>query len=208
MESFRDDDISTFCEKVASDKPTPGGGSVAAIAAAQAASLAKMVSNLTLGKEKWQDGWNSAEDAISMSDIVYANALDLADQDSTAFDEVMAAYRLPKEDDEQKKTRKQAIEDASEVAARVPLKTAKIALDLLRTLPALARTGNSNAITDVGVAGLLCQTAIKGALWNVEINLYSVSQQIKEELSSEIDSIRSEATPLLDDLEQVVISKL
>ena len=160
-----------FQAALASSSPTPGGGTAAAVSLGQAASLTIMVCDLTLGKDRWREGWPSAEAAQTVAIPILHKAGQLAVDDSDAFDAVMDAYGLPKETDEQKQARRAAIRKATVVAAEVPYRTAQLSMDLMHVLEALASSGNANAVTDVGVAGLLASAAGKGALFNVEINL-------------------------------------
>jgi len=178
-----------FQTALASSSPTPGGGTAAAVSLGQAAALTCMVADLTIGKEKWRDGWSAAEKAQEVAISMFSRALDLATDDSRAFDAVMMAFKLPKDDDEANEIRKQAIEQATLGAAEIPLQTAKLALSLLETLPALAKTGNGNAVTDVGVAALLASAACKGALFNVDIKLSGMKGEIAEGYGSDASTI-------------------
>ena len=173
-----------FQAALASSSPTPGGGSAAAVALGQAASLAVMVCDLTLGKDKWNEGWVNAETTQQIAIPMMNRAGTLATDDSDAFDGVMAGFGLPKESDEQKILRREAIRAATLRAAEVPYETATLALELLQCLPELARTGNANAVTDVGVSGLLASAAAKGALFNVDINLDSLPEEMAADLKA------------------------
>jgi methenyltetrahydrofolate cyclohydrolase len=174
--------IRDFQAALASSSPTPGGGTAAAISLGQASALTIMVSDLTIGKEKWQEGWDVASNAMLASVKIMSRAGELADEDSDAFDDVMASFKLPKADDEQKEVRRQAIRSATLQATKKPYETAKLALQLLEMLPDLARKGNANAVSDVGVAGLLASAACKGALFNVDINLSSLPSEMAVEI--------------------------
>ncbi len=163
-----------FQAALASSSPTPGGGTASAIALGQAASLACMVADLTLGSEKWSAGWPAAEHVQEIAIPMMTRSGILAEEDSDAFDEVMAAFKMPKSSDSEKTHRRTAIKSGTLQAAKVPFETAEVALALLKALTELAVHGNANAVTDVGVAGLLASAAAKGALFNVEINLQSL----------------------------------
>ena len=163
-----------FQAALASSSPTPGGGTASAIALGQAASLACMVADLTLGSEKWSAGWPAAEHVQEIAIPMMTRSGILAEEDSDAFDEVMAAFKMPKSSDSEKTHRRTAIRSGALQAAKVPFETAEVALALLKALTELAVHGNANAVTDVGVAGLLASAAAKGALFNVEINLQSL----------------------------------
>ena len=182
-----------FQAALASSSPTPGGGTAAAVALGQAAALSIMVCDLTLGKEKWADGWSIAEEIQTIAIPMMERANVLATEDSDAFDRVMEGFALPKTTDEEKNLRRQAIRDATFAAAEVPFETATLALELLSRLPNLARLGNANAVTDVGVAGLLASAAAKGALFNVDINLDSLPEGMAADLNRQSSQV-SEAT--------------
>ena len=184
-----------FQAALASSSPTPGGGTAAAVALGQAAALSIMVCDLTLGKEKWADGWSIAEEIQTIAIPMMERANVLATEDSDAFDRVMEGFGLPKTTDEEKNLRRQAIRDATFVAAEVPFETASLALELLSKLPDLARHGNANAVTDVGVAGLLASAAAKGALFNVDINLDSLPEDMAADLNRQSSEVK-EATRL------------
>lgn len=155
---------------IASSDPTPGGGSVAALCLAHAHSLATMVSRLTLKSDKWRNGHDFAKVIIAASDEQISNALDLADRDAAAFDSVMAAYRMPK-DEGSITNRSDAISEATIGAAMVPLQTIKAALELLGTLHNLSKDCNLNALTDLAASAELAHSAAKIADMNVRINI-------------------------------------
>ena len=176
--NWMDMSLREFQAALASSSPTPGGGTAAAVALGQASALACMVADLTLGKDKWQSGWEVAEKIQSLSIPIMTRSGILAEDDSNAFDEVMDAFKLPKDSDSEKAHRKEAIRLSTLQAAKVPFETAEVALELLEHLTELAAHGNANAVTDVGVAGLLASAAAKGALFNVEINLESLPEDM------------------------------
>ncbi|MGB2121498.1 MAG: cyclodeaminase/cyclohydrolase family protein, partial [Candidatus Poseidoniaceae archaeon] len=174
--------VRDFQAALASSSPTPGGGTAAAISLGQASALTIMVCDLTIGKEKWSDGWPIAEKAMLSAVKIMTRAGELADEDSDAFDYVMESFRLPKDTEEEKSTRREAIRKATLVATEKPFETAKLALTLLELLPELAAKGNGNAVSDVGVAGLLASAACKGALFNVDINLPGLPEDMAIEI--------------------------
>ena len=187
---YTDMTVKELQNAMAASSPTPGGGTASAIALGHAASLALMVSRLTEGKDRWIDGWKIANRVERLAGPLLDHSSDLAQQDSEAFDKVMACFKLPKSNDEEKITRKSAIDAATLFAAEVPYQTAKSAVDLLELLPDLARFGNANAVTDVGVAGLLASAAAKGALFNVEINLNSLPLDAGEHIRQELPALK------------------
>jgi len=182
--------LGDFQDALSSSDPTPGGGTAAAVALGQAAALTRMVAQLTLGKEKWVDGWTDAEKANSIVDTIYHRAGELAQLDSDAFDEVMSSFRMPKSTDEETNNRRNAIRKATLTASEVPFETVTLGMELLNCQEALAQRGNGNAVSDVGVAALLTSAAIKGALFNVEINLQSLPEEMGEVMRQKIPEMR------------------
>lgn len=200
--------VRDFQAALASSSPTPGGGTAAAIALGQASALTVMVCDLTIGKEKWQEGWDIAEEAMLLSVKIMSRAGDLADEDSDAFDEVMASFKLPKGTDEEVSIRRTAIRNATLKATEKPYETAELALNLLKVLPELARKGNANAVSDVGVAGLLASAACKGALFNVDINLGSLPDEYASEIRMNAPKIQEESRMLSRQVMDAVRDKL
>jgi methenyltetrahydrofolate cyclohydrolase len=182
--------VREFQSALASSSPTPGGGTAAAISLGQAAALTCMVADLTMGNEKWKSGWDVAEKSAMLAVSMLTRAGQLADDDSDSFDAVMDSFKLPKQSDEEIESRRSAIRSATLQAAFVPLETAKLAHNLLQHLPDLAKFGNANAVSDVGVAGLLASAACKGALFNVDINLASIPEDMGSELAKEASELQ------------------
>ena len=174
--TWADVSLREFQDALASSAPTPGGGSAAGVALGQAAALAVMVSDLTLGNEAFREGWIISEQVKAVAIPMLDDGLNLATEDSEAFDRVVDSFKLPKDTDQLKSERRDAIRSATLGAAEVPYRTAVSALRLLKLLPDLASKGNPNAASDVGVASLLASAALKGAIFNVEINLNSLPE--------------------------------
>lgn len=185
--------VRDFQTALASSSPTPGGGTAAAISLGQASALTIMVCDLTIGKDKWSNGWPIAEKAMLSAVKIMTRAGELADEDSDAFDDVMASFRLPKATEEEKLSRREAIRNATLLATEKPFETAKLALELLELLPELAAKGNANAVSDVGVAGLLASAACKGALFNVDINLPGLPEDMAQGIRKESPLIKENA---------------
>jgi len=200
--NWMDMSVREFQAALASSSPTPGGGTAAAVSLGQAAALAVMVCDLTLGKEKWEGGWPTAEHVQALAIPMLNRAGVLASEDSDAFDAVMDSFGLPKSTDDEKDARRTAIRSAMMTAASVPFETATLAMNLLLGLPELARLGNANAVTDVGVAGLLASAAAKGAVFNVEINLQSLPDDYAIEMRTALpqmkESIRAASREVMD----------
>ncbi len=188
--NWMDMTLGDFQDALASSDPTPGGGTAAAVALGQASALTRMVAQLTLGKEKWKEGWSAAEKAELIVQQTYQRAGELAQLDSDAFDQVMAAFRMSKNSDEEINIRRTAIRQATLKASEIPYETVELGMKLLACQEALAQTGNGNAVSDVGVAALLTSAAIKGALFNVEINLQSLPEEMGVEMRVNVPKIR------------------
>jgi formiminotetrahydrofolate cyclodeaminase len=163
--------VTDFAAALASDAPAPGGGSASAAAGACGAALLAMVCRLTLGKEKYRDAWTELEPLPSRLDTARAHLLELADEDTRAYEAIVAARKLPKDTPDQKAARQKAIAEATILATTVPLQTAFLANEALKVAAAVLEKGNPNAASDAWVAGLLLSSAVEGALANVRINL-------------------------------------
>lgn len=208
MTKFGDMTQREFTDALASSNPTPGGGSAAAIALSQSAALTVMVADLTIGRDRWANGWESAENAKKVAYPLTNDGLILADKDSDAFLQVMSSFKLPKDTVVEKEIRKEAIDNATLEASNVPLETAKLALELLHTLEDLATYGNANAVTDVAVASLLASAACKGALFNVEINANSLPMEISSNLLIIVGDIRNAASETSKSIMKAVFNRL
>ena len=185
--------LKEFQSALASSDPTPGGGSAAAVALGQAAALAKMVADLTLGNDKYSDGWTISDSVNTIATLLLEKGLELAQLDSQAFDAVVSGFKLPKSTEQEKEIRREEIRTSMLGAAKVPYDTACHALDLLKLLPDLAMLGNENAVSDVGVASLLASAALKGAIFNIEINLNSLPESYGIEMRAHLPELSSEA---------------
>ena len=167
-----------------------------------------MVIELTLGKEKWQSGWIHAERAKIKVEEILVKSGDLAVQDSDAFDLVMASFRMPKSSDDEKAIRREKIRQATLHAAEIPYNTACLSLDLLKLLDDLANYGNANAVSDVGVAGLLASAACKGALFNVDINLNSLPSEYGQHMRESCPKILEECSVSAREIMQSVKKRI
>jgi len=162
-------------DEVASPAPTPGGGTVSAVAGALAASLAAMVAGLTIGKKKYAAAEPEMKQVRAQAESLRRTLLALGRRDSEAFDAVLRARKLPQTTPAEAETRARAVAAAELEASRVPLRTAEACLEVLELAACAAKSGNPNAITDAGVAGLLARAGAEGAILNVQINLKSIA---------------------------------
>ena len=163
-----------FLDKLSSKSPEPGGGSAAALVGAEAAALVGMVCYLTLGKEKYADVQAEMEVLRDKSEAARADMQRLLQEDTEAFAAASAAYKLPKENDEQKEARAVAIQAGLKKATEVPFAIGEKALEIARLSLIAAEKGNKGAVSDAGVAVLFAEAALQAAALNVRINLVSI----------------------------------
>jgi len=159
-----------FADETASESPAPGGGSIAAYAAALGASLATMVANLSSHKKGWDARWKEFSDWAEKGQGYKDDLLRLVDADTHAFNGIMAAFSLPKSNEDEKAIRHKAIQDATRVAIEVPFRVMELAFASLDLIRAMAETGNPNSVSDAGVGALCARAGVLGAFMNVRIN--------------------------------------
>lgn len=166
--------LTEFVHDLAGHAPAPGGGSAAAYAGAMAAALAAMVARLTVAKANDAQARARLEAVIAAADPLAARFLALVDADSAAYNQVAAAFKLPKADPAQQTERSRAIQRALQHAAEVPLDTLAAAAGLARLLGTVVADGNPNCISDAGSAVHLCRAGAHAAACNVRINLAAI----------------------------------
>lgn len=162
--------VEGFTDETASESPAPGGGSVSAAAGALGVALGTMVANLSSHKAGWDDRWEEFSAWAEKGQKIKEELIYLVDEDTRAFNRIMDAFGLPKGSDEEKKARKDAIEEASKYAIQVPYRVMEKSLASMEILKAMAETGLQASISDVGVGALCARTAVMGAYLNVRIN--------------------------------------
>lgn len=202
-----------FVHDVASESPTPGGGSVAALVGSLGGALISMVGNLTIDKKAYenvpQDKKGPMEQNFNKISILVDELIDLVDEDATAFDDVIKAFKLPKETEDHKKKRYEAIQLGYKKALEVPLKCGEKCFEVLKLQDIFAEYGNINAITDVGIGTLLAYSALEGALFNVTINLKSIKdQEYKKEMEKKVEDLLFNGKVLRDELLEIVYKRL
>ncbi|HEX8186111.1 MAG TPA: cyclodeaminase/cyclohydrolase family protein [Blastocatellia bacterium] len=196
------DSIGRFHELVAAGTPTPGGGSVAAQSGMMAASLGRMMCNITIGKKRFAGVETRLQEIRDELEQLTARLRELIAEDSASFEAVLEAYRLPKETEDQKRERDARVQTAMRGAVDVPLETAERSFQVLKRLGELAEIGNPNALSDVAVGALLAQSAVKGASYNVYVNLDSLSDREAADLSSrEMTRLINDARAIAEKIE-------
>ncbi|WP_317302566.1 cyclodeaminase/cyclohydrolase family protein [Acidaminococcus timonensis] len=197
--------VEGFINETASSSPAPGGGSIAALNAASSAALIAMVAQLTLGKEKYAASQEEMQEVAGKASALKDQFLAFIDEDSSAFNKIMAAFKLPKDTDEAKKARSAAIQDATKEAALVPFKVGQTANELFALAEAVILRGNPNAVTDGAVAAMNARAAVRGAFLNVKINLGSIKDALfVEELKRRMAEIEAD----VDAREQALLQKV
>lgn len=210
---YIDKSIKEYVEATASGDPTPGGGSVAAVAASLGAALTSMVYNLTQDKKSYRELEEKDRNELDKNFEEIKKSMDklnnFVDEDTKAFDDVMKAFKMPKETDEDKKNRSQAIQDGYKKALELPLDCAKECLKVLECQEIFAEHGNINAITDVGVGALLAATGLEGALLNVTINLKSIKDdEYRLEKERDVEGVLNKGLDLKSRLMEKVYQRL
>lgn len=204
--SFVNKTIRQFIDEVDSKSPTPGGGSVSALSAVLGVSLARMVCHVTIGRKAFlkldEEQQQEILTAFEALGVLKEDLLPLIDEDTQAFNKIMDAYRLPKETTQQELLRHDAIEKATIGAIEVPLQVALLSLQALKTLAPIAKYGNKNAISDVGVAAQELHTAVVGALMNVEINVSGLSDVLLQEKYQQ--QVETNRQSLFEELSEVM----
>ena len=198
-----------FAEETASESPAPGGGSVSAYMGALGAALGTMVANLSAHKPGWDDRWKEFSDLAQQGQAVLKDLLALVDEDTAAFNGIMAAYGLPKGTPEEAEVRKAAIEKATRYAAEVPLMTMRTAVKAFPLLKYMALEGNPNSVSDAGVGALAARGAVLGAGLNVRINAAGLSDKAEAgRLADEAASLAAEAAGLEKEILDIVDGKI
>ena len=169
--------VKDYLDLLKSDAPAPGGGSVSALSAAQGVGLVAMVADLTIGREKYAEYEEVCKAAKEEALKLYAELVAGIDKDTEAFNKVSAAYKLPKNTDEEKAARSAAIREANVGATEVPFETVKLCFEGLKVTETMVGKSNPNAASDLGVAALNLMAGIRGAWLNVKINLPGIKDE-------------------------------
>ena len=197
--------IKEFLAKTASNSPVPGGGSIAALSAAIAASLSEMVAHLTIGKKGYEALEEEMQEIAKDAFQYRERLIRYIDKDSNAYNDVMAAFKLPKGTEQERNNREGAIQEALINATLVPLDVARDAFKIIELAGKAVKQGNKNAVTDAGVAVMMARTAALSALYNVKINLASIKdanfvEKIREETKHMESEIVNRESEILSDV--------
>ena len=201
--------IPAFCELLGSDAPAPGGGSSAALSGALGTALTTMVAALTAGKEKYAEHETLMQEILTEGKALRLQLVDVIDRDTEAFNGVSAVFSMPKDTDEEKEARKQAMQDALKACTLTPFEMMENSLAaLLLTEKALGRS-NTNAASDLGVAALSLKAALQGAWLNILINIGGIRDEaFVTEYRGKGEAILEKALPLADKIYEEVLASL
>ncbi|WP_297122936.1 cyclodeaminase/cyclohydrolase family protein [uncultured Porphyromonas sp.] len=191
--SLTDLTVKGLLDVTAGKDPVPGGGSISALSGSIAAALTEMVAGLTIGKKKYAEVEEQMKQLVERVQEIRQQLILDVDRDSEAYNVVFAAFQMPKETDEQKAARSAQIQEATKIAANVPMEVARRVYSLLSDIEEVVSNGNQNAVTDGCVAMMSARNAIIGALFNVRINLTSIKdEQFVADMTAEADRLERE----------------
>ena len=209
MSEIKDKSIQIFLDELASKSATPGGGSVSALMGAQSAALTSMVCNLTIGKPKYAEVETEMKALLQKSEALRAKLTSLIKADVDVFNRLMAAYGLPKETDEEKMARTEAIQTVLKAATEVPLDCVRACAEAIELSRCAANKGNLGVISDAGAAVLAGYSGLKSAALNVYINTGSLKdRQFAETKLAELETILKDVDTVVEDVYQSVKTKL
>jgi len=209
MNMLVDEKIREFVKSVASSSPTPGGGSVAALCGALSGSLTAMVCNLTIGKSKYDEVRPEMENALENASRLVERLIELVDEDAEAYKSVIAALRLPKETEDEKEKRMEAMQNALRRAIAAPTEVMELSLEAMRIAYLVVRKGNEGALSDSGSGAMMAFAALHAAMMNLRINLKEIQdEEFREDIMEKLKEMEEEAELLRSDVITEVSSKL
>lgn len=201
--------LTEFAEETASESPAPGGGSIAAYMGALGAALSTMVANLSAHKPGWDDRWKEFSDYAERGHALMTRLLALVDEDTAAFNKIMAVFSMPKSTPEEKAARAEALETATLYATEVPLRTMEASYDVFDYAEAMAREGNPASVSDAAVGALAARAAVVGALLNVKINAAGLkNRENAEKLLARADEIDKKSEARVATVLEIANSKI
>ena len=206
---IKDHSIQVFLNELASKASTPGGGSAAAIMGAMGAALVSMVCNLTIGKKNYAEVGEELRSVLARAEAVRERLMDMIQADVEVFNQVMSAYGLPKDTEEQKAARSHAIQVALKAATEVPLDCARTCRETIKLSQIVAEKGNLNVISDAGVGVLAAYAALRSAALNVYINARGIKDEaFAKARLAELEKILEGMDTLTESIYQRVNGKL
>ncbi|MBN2240009.1 MAG: cyclodeaminase/cyclohydrolase family protein [Dehalococcoidales bacterium] len=201
--------VVSFLDDLASSAPAPGGGSVAALSGALGAALISMVCNLTIGKEKYAAVQDDITALCERSESLRSKLSDLLEEDVAAYTRLSGVMKMPRTTEEEKEVRAASMAEALKEATNVPMKIAETCVAVMELCRLAADKGNTNAVSDVGVAIVMAEAGLKSAALNVLINLGMIKdEQFVNENRKKLDELLGGKQELRDELYELVVSRL
>lgn len=189
--------LTRFSEETMSESPAPGGGSVAAYVGALGVALGGMVANLSAHKRGWDERWEEFSNWAVKAEGYRTRLLHLVDEDTRAFDRILAAMGLPKDSPEQAAARKDAIREATKGAIRTPLETLQVCVESMEVMQAMAAQGLQASVSDAGVGAMCARTGALGAYLNVRINCAGLDDEaFKADVLKQAETLKARAEAL------------
>ncbi|MGH8245403.1 MAG: methenyltetrahydrofolate cyclohydrolase [Gammaproteobacteria bacterium] len=206
---IKDKSVQVFLDELAGKASTPGGGSAAAVMGAMGAALVSMVANFTIGKKGYENADLEMRDLLEASESLRERLTAMIKDDVDAFDQVMAAYGMARDNDEQKAARAESIQAALKIAADVPLACARLSAEVIRLAGRAAAMGNKNVISDAGVAVLAAEAALRSAALNVNVNVNAITDtEFAGDRRRQLEVILRGTSEMTEDVYRVVKERL
>jgi len=201
--------VTTFLDDLASSKPAPGGGSAAALCGALGAALVSMVCNLTVGKKKYADVEGEIKGILEKSEELRHRFVQLIEDDIAAYTAVSEAFKMPRDTEEQKAAREEAIQKALKAAVVPPMRMVEASVETLKLCMPVAEKGNVNAVSDAGVAAVAAEACMRSAAMNVLINLGQITdQEFVAQQRARLDELMRGMSELKEQVVAYVVAKL
>lgn len=209
MTEIKDQSVQTFLDQLASKASTPGGGSAAAVMGATSVALTSMVCNLTIGKKGYEAVQDDMQALLVKSEALREQMTAMIKADVEVFNRVMASYGMAKDTDEQKAERSAEIQEALKVATDVPLDCARACAEAIALSREAAEKGNTNVVSDAGVAVMAAYGALKSAALNVYINIGSIKDKdFADNRQAALEAILQTADIATEEIYKMVKDKL
>lgn len=201
--------VAQFSDVLSSLEPAPGGGSTAALEGALGAALTAMVAALTIGRKKYAEHEELAKEVEKKANDLKVRLLDVIDRDTEAFNDVSAVFAMPKDTDEQKTARKEAMQEALKGCTKTPYEMMQLSSEALELADSILGRSNASAASDLGVSALSLKAAIQGAWLNILINIGGIEDaQFAAEYRTNGEKILEKALPMADHIYQTVLESL
>ncbi|MFP4366206.1 MAG: glutamate formimidoyltransferase [Bacteroidales bacterium] len=201
--------VAGFADETSSESPAPGGGSVSAYMGALGIALGTMVANLSSHKRGWDDRWEEFSDWAEKGRALLDELIMLTDEDTNAFNRIMAAYAMPHKSEEEKEVRLKSIEDATKYASEIPFRIMETAYKSFEVVSAMVEKGNPNSVTDAGVGAIAILSCIRGAFLNVRVNVKDLEdQKFAADLVAKAEKIEKSAIETEQGIIQAVNERL